>query len=302
MRQNPWMQAPKNRVTIFLIAVAALSTAASILDSRGVFGRAGSLAYMWCPGLAAIFTSLATKRSFKAIGWTTKLRWLGVGWLIPISSAAFAYGMVWVTGLGGIPRDTFIPRARFTLHIPNQPDWLVIAAAFGFITVVSLVPSMISALGEEIGWRGFLVPELSNWMGPQKAAVTSGVVWALWHFPAFLKGYGTEGTPKAYQIACFATMVMLSAIVLGWLRLKSGSVWPTAIVHATHNAAIQMFFDRITAPRAYTAYFIGEFGCAMLLPLAVMAWLCMRQLRNQETRLTANSAVFNENTTLAPTR
>lgn len=302
MGQNPWIQAPKNRVTLYLIAVVTLSTAVSILDSRSVFGRGGSLAYMWCPGLAAIIIGLVTRRSFKAIGWTTKLKWLGVGWLIPIAYATFAYGMVWVTGLGGVPRDTFIPRARLTLNIPSQPGWLVIVAAFGFITVVSLIPSMISALGEEIGWRGFLVPELSNWIGPQKAVVTSGVVWALWHVPAILNGYGMEGTPKAYQLVCFAAMVMLSAIVMGWLRLKSGSVWPTAIVHATHNAAIQMFFDRITAPRAHTAYFIGEFGCAMLLPLALMAWLCMRQLRNREARLVTNTAVLNVNTPLASTR
>jgi len=45
-------------------------------------------------------------------------------------------------------------------------------------------------------------------------------------------------------------MVMLSAIVMGWLRLKSSSVWPSALVHATHNAVILNFFDHITAPKA----------------------------------------------------
>jgi membrane protease YdiL (CAAX protease family) len=97
-------------------------------------------------------------------------------------------------------------------------------------------------------------------------------------------------------------MVMLSAIVVGWLRLRSGSVWPSAVVHATHNAAIQMFFDRITAPRAHTAYFIGEFGCAILLPLAVMAWYCMRDLRTIETPGVAGAAVVSHEATVAATR
>lgn len=301
MGQNPGIRTPKYRVSIFLIVVTALSIAVSILDRRGVFGHAGTLAYMWCPGMAAIISSLLTARSFKAIGWTTRPGWLGLGWLIPIAYATVAYGLVWLTGLGGVPSDTFLSRARLTLNMPGQPNWLVIVAAFGFITVLTLIPSMISALGEEIGWRGFLVPELAQWLGGPRAAVLSGAIWAVWHLPAILSGYGAQGTPKLYQVTCFAGMVMLSAVVLAWLRLKSGSIWPTAIVHATHNAAIQLFFDHITAQRTYTAYFIGEFGCAMLLPLGVMAWLCMQQLRGRESHAGTSAAEL-RTSTLASTR
>ncbi|UWZ82412.1 CPBP family intramembrane glutamic endopeptidase [Occallatibacter riparius] len=303
MGQKPGIRTPKNRVAIFLITVTALTIAVSTLDKRGVFGHAGSLAYMWCPGVAALLASAITARSLKAIGWTTKLKWLGVGWLIPISYATFAYGSVWLTGLGGLPKDTFMPRARLTLGMPGQPEWLVIAAALGFICILSVLPSMIASLGEEIGWRGFLVPELSRWLGPQAAVVASGIVWALWHLPAIVwGGYGGEGTPKTYQVACFTAMVILSAIVMGWLRLKSGSIWPTAIAHATHNAAIQMFFDAITARRAYTAYFIGEFGCALLLPLAVMAWYCVRDLRHTELKVDTENPALTPAATLADAR
>ena len=77
-------------------------------------------------------------------------------------------------------------------------------------------------------------------------------------------------------------MVMLSAIVMGWLRLKSGSVWPSALLHATHNAIIQSFFDHITAPRAHTAWLSGEFGCALVLRMGLMAWYSWRDLRSLE--------------------
>jgi len=49
--------------------------------------------------------------------------------------------------------------------------------------VVGLVQSLATALGEEIGWRGFLVPELFKTMGFTSAALFSGVVWACWHYP-----------------------------------------------------------------------------------------------------------------------
>ena len=293
MGQNPGIRAPKNRVVVFLVVVAILSAIATIVDSRGFFGRAGSLVYMWCPGLAAIITSLVTRRSLKAIGWTTKPKWLGIGWLLPIAFGFVAYGLVWITGLGGVPKESFIVNGGMTIGMPGKLAWEIIVAAFGYISVLMLPPSMITALGEEIGWRGFLVPELAGWVGARGACVFSGVVWALWHMPAILwHGYGADGgTPKIYQVACITAMVMLSAIVMGWLRLKSGSVWPSALMHATHNAVIQNFFDHITAPKAHTAWFVGEFGCAPLLPIGLMAWYSWRDLRSVEARRAAEPAV-----------
>lgn len=185
------------RVITFLIVVTLLSSLAAVLDSRGLFGHAGSLVYMWCPGLAAIISSFLTRRSFKAIGWTTQPKWLAVWWVIPVGYASLTYGLVWITGLGGVPSATFLQRARLTLNMPTRPDWMVIAASFGFISVLLLLPSMISALGEEIGWRGFLVPELANWIGPRMTCFVSGVILAIWHGPAFLHGYGTNGDTKA---------------------------------------------------------------------------------------------------------
>lgn len=88
-----------------------------------------------------------------------------------------AYRGVWLAGLGSVPNPTFLSRAQLTLNMAHRPDWLVIVAAFGFITVCLLLLSMISTLGEELGWRGFLVPELTQWIGTERAALTSGVIW-----------------------------------------------------------------------------------------------------------------------------
>jgi membrane protease YdiL (CAAX protease family) len=43
--------------------------------------------------------------------------------------------------------------------------------------------SLANALGEEIGWRGFLVPELSRKMSFTGTAILSGAVWSCWHYP-----------------------------------------------------------------------------------------------------------------------
>jgi len=204
---------------------------------------------MWGPGVAALLTSLITRRSLREIGW--KLRppkWLAFGWAIPVVISFAAYGTVWLLRLGEVPNPTFLQRARFTLGMAEgRPDWLVILAAFGYIAILGLLPNMVFALGEELGWRGLLVPELTRFMTFWRAAVVSAIVWGAWHLPMVLSGsYGTTGTPRWYQITCFSGLVLCSAIVLAWLRMKSGSILPVTIMHATHNGVTQVFFDRIT--------------------------------------------------------
>jgi membrane protease YdiL (CAAX protease family) len=80
---------------------------------------------------------------------------------------------------------------------------------------------------------------------------------------------------------------------MGWLRLKSGSIWPTALAHAAHNSVVQLFFDHITATRTWTPYLIGEFGCGMVLVLLPMAWYCMRDLSRSRTAADVERATPN---------
>lgn len=230
------MREPAFRVTWFLIFTAVTTGAVSHLNAHGSFGKAGSLAMMWCPAVAALGASVVTRRSLKEIGWRPQPKWIAIGWLLPISYAFVAYRGVWLAGLGSVPNPTFLSRAQLTLNMAHRPDWLVIVAAFGFITVCLLLLSMVSTLAEELGWRGFLVPELTQWIGTERAALTSGVIWCAWHFPALLWfGYGVTGTPKIYQIACFSLMVVASAVVMAWLRIRSGSIWPAVVMHAVHT-------------------------------------------------------------------
>ena len=265
----------RHRVLLYLGFLLLFTVAAAVAGAK--MGGAAGLVMMWTPALAAIVASLVGRRPFRAIGWKPwPLKWLALGWVLPMLYAFPAYLLVWATGLGAVPSPTFLERARLTLGMPAQPNWLVIIAAFGFIAIVNLLPATILSLGEEIGWRGFLVPELTTWIGFRSASLFSGIIWCTWHLPGVLSGaYGSSGTPKWYQLLCFTTMVITTGIILAWLRLKSGSIWPAAIMHATHNGVIQAFFDRITADTGSTRYFIGEFGAALLpftLLLACYYW------------------------------
>lgn len=276
------MQNTKNRVVVYIALLFFITIAANVMALQFKNSPMADLIIMSSPALAALIASLIMRRSLKDIGWRVlPVKWLALGWIIPMLYALPAYALVWFTGLGGIPNPTFLERARLTLNMPLASDGMVIVSAFFYITLMNLIPAMIFSLGEEIGWRGYLVPELTKSVGFRNASLLSGLLWAAWHLPGIIAGgYGSAGTPKIYQIVCFTLMVLMTGVIMAWLRMKSGSIWPTAIMHATHNGLIQTFLDRITIDTGITKYFTGEFG-AMLIPFAfIIAWYVWNRLPN----------------------
>jgi uncharacterized protein len=138
------------------------------------------------------------------------------------------------------------------------------------VGTVGMVRAMSSGLGEEIGWRGFLVPELYKNYGFTAASLISGAVWAVWHYPILIWGDYNAGTPTWYGLTCFTVMVVASGFIFAWLRLKSGSLWTGAILHGSHNLYVQLIFTPLTRNTGKTAWFIDEFGA--VLPLVTVAF------------------------------
>jgi membrane protease YdiL (CAAX protease family) len=135
---------------------------------------------------------------------------------------------------------------------------------------------LLSATGEELGWRGFLVPTLARNMSFGRTAIVSGAIWAAWHVPLIVFADYNGGTPTWYSVLCFAVMVTSLGVPFAWLRLRSGSVWPAAILHASHNLFVQAFFDRVTVNTGPTRWLTSEFGAALAVTIAVTAWLFWR--------------------------
>ena len=92
--------------------------------------------------------------------------------------------------------------------------------------------------GEEFGWRGYLQEKLMP-LGWRKAMVVMGVVWGIWHWPIIAMGHNYGLDYPGYPWTGMLAMVWFCFIVgtfLGWVRLKSGSVWPAVVGHAAINA------------------------------------------------------------------
>lgn len=92
---------------------------------------------------------------------------------------------------------------------------------------------------EELGWRGVAQPELTRAIGPAKAALSVGLIWAVWHVPLFfLPGVSQYGG----NFPVFAVGVIANALMLGWLYSRTDSILLCIVFHASSNAITALGF------------------------------------------------------------
>lgn len=168
--------------------------------------------------------------------------WVGFGvlaWLLPVALTLLSLPLG--AALGVYPADfTGLSGGRAQLEalsgeaLPFPPP--VLGAVFVLQVLLLGWFNVIPAFGEEWGWRGYLLPALLP-LGRWPALLISGVVWGLWHAPVILLGYNYPLHSPWTGLLLMVVFCVLVGVLLGWLRLRSGSVWPAAIGHAFINAA-----------------------------------------------------------------
>lgn len=161
---------------------------------------------------------------------------------------------------------------------------LQLAQAVLLAGAVNLIP----ALGEEWGWRGYMMPRLLEITTPGKALLTGGVIWGLWHAPLIALGhnYGTDypGAPWG-GIACMCLFCAAMGVLLTWLTEKTGSVIPAAVCHGAVNGVFG-FGIYLTADGG--SPFIGPAptgfigGAPLLIAAAIVSLRMMRRKKEAE--------------------
>jgi membrane protease YdiL (CAAX protease family) len=268
----------KKKLAIFLVLTAAFSAVFHVLNARaGAMQQGYTIGLMWSPGVAALIVQLLTEGSLRGLGWRWgKTRYQLLSVAVPFFLVAATYGFVWLTGLGAFPDPAFVEEgimAQIDLDLSRAEAILayaVVSSTFGLVT------SSFTALGEEIGWRGLMVPGLTELTGFTGTSLVSGAIWAVWHYPGILFADYRGGGPVWYSLICFTAMAIGFSFVLAWVRLKSGSVWTATFAHAAHNVFVQTIFTPLTADTGLTEYVIDEFGVGLAVAYAAAAFVVWR--------------------------
>ena len=172
-------------------------------------------------------------RSLADLGWKWPARkYAAMSWYIPLIYAAIAYGIVWVSGLGGFPNREFMQGLVGRMGLQTSPA--VATALYVFlIGSFGLVRSLSSALGEEIGWRGYALPRLGARLRLGWASIILGAIWASWHLPLF---FLPDSDTYHQSFIVYITQVTAISVAMAWLWERTGrSLLLIMLMHAAIN-------------------------------------------------------------------
>ena len=205
------------------------------------YGQLIVAAVMWVPALATVLTiKFVTREGFAIVNFRfgSWKPYLTSGLLVPICFV-FIYGLTWLLGLGqpDWELEQFLATIRSAAgtDLPPMPSpALVLPVLFVVTLVIAPFINGLFGFGEELGWRGYLLPKLMV-LGKLKAYLLLGIVWGLWHLPLILIGFTYPGQPILGTLALIALTITFG-IYLNELALNHRSSILAGWVHGVFNS------------------------------------------------------------------
>lgn len=248
-------QITPKRTVIFCIITFGLTWAlAAVIPIMGYPYGAGIesmlivSACMFMPAIGNILTRLVTKQGFSDLKLAPKWKGNGKNYLT-------AYVCFIILIYLGVAVYYLIYREQFTLtggimfqSVPAENNLpLMMPVTLLASAAVSPVINIIPTLGEELGWRGYLLYGLKNSLGSVKAVLLTGIIWGFWHAPMIAMGHNYGTDYPGYPVVGILLMIVFCVsigIIESYLTLRTDSVLPAAICHSAVNglAAVGLLF------------------------------------------------------------
>ncbi len=225
----------------YAIDLSLIAAGFRITQIPAMYGQLAVAAVMWVPALATFLTvKFITREGFAG----TNLRigpwkpYLKSALIIPLCFAGI-YFLTWLLNLG----DPDWKMERFYGMIasaagPGTPSipslGLVLPALFFLTVIIAPIFNALLGFGEELGWRGYLLPKLMP-LGKVRAYLLLGVVWSLWHLPLILIGFTYPDHPLL-GIVAFTAMLFSFGIYLNELTLRHHSCLLAGWIHGVFNS------------------------------------------------------------------
>ncbi|TXK16360.1 CPBP family intramembrane glutamic endopeptidase [Homoserinibacter sp. GY 40078] len=203
---------------------------------------------------------------------------------------AFSVRFRWVWWLAGVGMPLAYLAIAWVTVFAVEGSWPD-AGGFGLTEklsglawpLVALVWVLTFGLGEESGWRGWLLPALSRRMSPFWAALVVGGVWIAWHAPAFF--FNPTYMEMGAGIVGWMLALVCGSFLLAWMTLGAGgSIVPVLLWHAG--------FDLLTAADQAAGLIASTISAIVMAQGVLSAWLLWRHARR--SRAEAGRGILSE--------
>ncbi|UYN92503.1 MAG: ATP-binding cassette domain-containing protein [Anaerolineales bacterium] len=221
-----------------------------------------ALGCMWAPAVAHLLTRVITREGWKDMWLRPQAgrNWMSwaLAWVLPpilTLLGLVVYFAIYPSHFDSnlSPLQTVLDNAAAMAGQELPFDvWTVMLIQIGQGVLLGPIINGIFTFGEEFGWRAYLQPKLMP-LGFRKAMLAVGVIWGLWHAPIIAMGhnygFGYWGEPWTGILAMVWFTIPL-AVIIGWLTLRGGSVWPAVIAHGSINAiaGVGIYMTHLDAP------------------------------------------------------
>lgn len=252
---------------------------------------------MMMPLVSVVITTLITKNKFKDVwikpNFKGNLKYYLIAWLAPVILTILGAGVYFLIFPSQFDPQmiAFIDSTKNQMiaagQTPPSSEELRSLLIVQLIASIFIAPiaNFITCLGEELGWRGYLLPGLCEKYTKTKAIIITGIIWGIWHAPMIAMGHnyglGYKSAPwggiLAMIVFCIATGSFLS-----YVTLKTKSSIPAAIGHAMMNgfAALGAIFTsaKVTNP------FIGPMPIGIIggIGFILVAVICLIKISKED--------------------
>ena len=282
----------------FGLAWAVQLVAAKVYNGGNpTLGRLIIAAMMFVPTLGVWLAG----GKFSDMGWKPGIRRnlmpLLIAWLCPVLLTALGAALYFLCFPGHFDLTGACLKASVGEEALEQLEaqgltfpLYVLISALGCVTYAPLI-NALPALGEEIGWRGFLYPQLKARFGRRRGWLLGGAIWGAWHWPLiWLIGYEygeAAGNAAGYFGFPATGMLLFCVITVAWgilhdaLYERSGSIWAPALLHGAINAAATLPLA-LCLPDTGSARLLGPTPVGLLAGLPFMIASAALFLRGKE--------------------
>jgi membrane protease YdiL (CAAX protease family) len=273
---------PWRAVVVFgTIAVGATTAIAVLCHANGwtVTSHAWAILAplaMWAPALARLVTRATVDRGFTG---TLTVRRRGITGArvileplaLPLMVYSAAYFIAWSSGLVQLsPRDgKWTSGAQIAANLVVN---LAILVPFGTFT----------ALGEELGWRGYLQPRLDA-AGVRFSVIVVWLVQLAYHLPLMIGADYLGGHNLLATAVLFAAADLSMSFLSACLAYRARSLWPAVFFHSFHNTISQWLFPKFFAG-GDDSLWLGETGLLPTIGYVVIGVAVLLALRREGPR------------------